>query len=267
VKFRNGEGILFEIGDSVKESLESRKRLVSKEKLIYSMAQARKPFDFSQHLLSATTAIIAEVKFRSPSQGDLTDQLDPLAVAESYLKNGATALSVLTEEKYFKGSLSYLKAIRQKFPQCHLLMKDFIIDEYQLLEGKLAGADAVLLIVALLAEEKLIELYDCATTLGLSILVEVHNENELEIARRLNARLIGVNNRDLKTLKISLETSRHLIGHAPKGALMVCESGLETADQIKEMKSLGFRGFLMGSSLMKTGRPGETLADILREIP
>jgi indole-3-glycerol phosphate synthase len=144
-------------------------------------------------------------------------------------------------------------------------MKDFVIDEYQLAEAVVFGADCVLLIVALLDETKLKELYSRAVSFGLSVLVEVHDEAEMKVALELKAPMIGINNRNLKTLKISLDTSRNLARLAPKATVLICESGIEKASEISEMQQLGFSGFLIGTSLMKTSDPGKALSQLLTE--
>jgi indole-3-glycerol phosphate synthase len=230
--------------------------------------EARRPFDFKERLRGGVK-VIAEVKFRSPSQlesGHESSVENALKIAGSYLQAGASALSILTEEDHFNGSLKYLQAIRTSFPESFLLMKDFVIDEYQLLEAAVYGADCVLLIVALLDDEKLKLLHAHAQALGLSVLVEVHDKAEMERAIRLRASLIGINNRNLKTLQISLDTSRELASLPRKKAVLVCESGIEKASEVLEMKALGFSGFLIGTSFMKTGDPGEALANLRKEV-
>jgi indole-3-glycerol phosphate synthase len=207
--------------------------------------------------------VIAEVKLASPSEGDIAPGADPVAVAGEYLAAGAAALSILTERDFFKGSPDYLRAIRARFPDALLLMKDFVVDELQLDIAREIGADAVLLIVALVGPERLPALLAAARERGLSVLVEVHDEAELAIAARSGARLIGVNNRNLKTLAVSLDTSERLASLAPKGATLISESGISTGDDVKRLGRLGFHGFLVGTSLMKTGKPGAALAKLL----
>ncbi|MGE3726497.1 MAG: indole-3-glycerol phosphate synthase TrpC [Candidatus Sericytochromatia bacterium] len=210
-------------------------------------------------------SVIAEVKLASPSKGLIAPDLDPVNVAGQYLQNGAQALSVLTEPEYFKGDLAYLAAIRQAYPQARLLMKDFILDPYQLYQGRLAGADACLLIVAMLSRADLQALYQQARELSLTPLVEVHNAQEMQIALELGADLIGVNNRNLKTLEIDLQTSRLLAQHLPAGITLICESGLSTGHDLNAAKSWGYHGFLIGSHLMASGQPGAALAALLAE--
>lgn len=202
--------------------------------------------------------IIAEIKRASPSKGIINDSIDVAETARSYELGGACAISVLTEEDRFKGSLEDLKMARAVI-QIPILRKDFVFDEFQIQEAKHSGADVVLLIVAMLDDKKLADLYNFADGLGLDVLVEVHTLEELERAKKLNAKIIGVNNRDLHSFKVSLDVSRELIKHAPKDAFLICESGLSTKDEILEMKNLGFSGFLIGETLMRSANITEEL--------
>ena len=195
--------------------------------------------------------IIAECKRRSPSKGTIRADIDPPSLARAYERGGAVAISVLTEEDYFSGSLADLAAIRQvtKLP---LLRKDFVVDEYQVYEAAAAGADALLLIVAALSDAQLKLLRGVAEDeLGLDALVEVHSGNELSRAVAAGARLIGVNNRDLRTFDVSLETSVNLARAAPAGVMLVSESGLATRADVLRLHAEGFQGFLIGESLMR----------------
>ena len=209
--------------------------------------------------------VIAEVKLASPSQGAIAPHLSPVEVAAQYLGAGAAALSVLTEPDWFQGSPEYLRLIRQQFPEALLLMKDFFVDPWQVELAAHLGADAVLVIVALLGQERSEMMIRKALDTGLTPLVEVHTLPELEVALACGAQLIGVNNRNLKTLKISLDTTRELIPHVPAGRTIICESGLARGQDLAEMAAAGCHGYLIGTSLMKTGQPGEALATLLRE--
>ena len=198
------------------------------------------------------TNIIAEIKRASPSKGVINDTIDVAEMARKYRDGGAAAISVLTEEDYFKGSLDDLIAVREAF-DLPILRKDFIVDEFQVFESAAAGADAMLLIVAALEEPQLSGLYDLITDdLGMDAIVEVHTPFELETAARIGAKIIGVNNRNLQTLEVSLDFSRELIPFRPSGALMIAESGISTVEEIEELKSLGYDGFLIGESLMRS---------------
>ncbi len=210
--------------------------------------------------------IISEIKFSTPSAGVIYHgKQDHLAIAADYIDAGASALSILTEPDYFQGNIDFIGEIRARHPDVHLLMKDFVITKKQIGQALLQGANAILLIVALLEPAELKELYEVAIKQGLTPIIEVHNETELELALRLSPEVIGINNRCLRTLKVSLDTARSLIKKIPDGCHAVCESGIAHASQIQEMQGLGFRGFLMGSSLMQCQNPGLALSKLYRE--
>jgi len=204
------------------------------------------------------TNIIAEIKRASPSKGTINDAIDVAETARIYEAGGACAISVLTEEEFFKGSLDDLRRARSAV-NLPILRKDFIVDEFQILEAADAGADAILLIAAALQFENLKDFQTLARDLGLDALVEVHTQAELKAATEVGAKLIGVNNRDLRSFKVSLDVSRDLIRSRPPEALMVAESGLSTKNEIVELKSLGFDGFLIGETLMRSGNAAQTL--------
>jgi len=196
--------------------------------------------------------LIAEVKKASPSKGVIRADFDPVAIARAYENGGAACLSVLTDETYFQGSLSYLAAIREAV-SLPLLRKDFVIDPAQIYEARIGGADAVLLIVAAIpSAARLAELRHVAETIGLDALVEVHDTAELEIAAASGARLIGVNNRDLRTFDVRLEIAETLIPTFPAGSIAVAESGIFTMDDLKRMAQAGAHAVLVGESLMRT---------------
>ena len=206
--------------------------------------------------------IIAEFKRRSPSKGSINSVADPAATAQIYEAAGAAAISVLTEEDYFDGSLDDLQSVREA---CGLpvLRKDFIFDEYQVYESAAAGADALLLIVAALDDETLVRLRQVAEDeLGMDTLVEVHNQDELDRAVAAGARLIGVNNRNLHTFEVSVATSHLLARAAPKNAILVSESGL-TPEEVPELQMVGYRGFLVGETLMRARDPAKAIRDLI----
>jgi indole-3-glycerol phosphate synthase len=225
--------------------------------------------------------LIAEVKKASPSLGVICPDFDPVRIAKEYEAAGASCLSVLTDEQFFQGSLEYLKAIRAAV-RLPLLRKDFIIDERQILEAIQWGADAILLIVAILTDEQLTHFHALADAAGLTVLVEVHDEAELERALKCGARLIGVNNRDLKTFKVDLATTERLAvlltellapsdgetchftlgGRAPS-LLLVAESGIHTRADVERLKACGARAILVGESLMKTGNIAAKAGELL----
>lgn len=195
--------------------------------------------------------IIAEIKRASPSKGVINANFEIKTVADAYEVGGAAAISVLTEPEYFGGSVDDLQTAARAV-SIPILRKDFIIDEYQVYEAAVAGADAVLLIVAGLPEKQLVRLMNITQDeLGMDALVEVHTVDELKMSKNAGARIVGVNNRDLKSLEVSLDVSRRLIEYRAEGALMVSESGIGTAGEIAELSTLGFNAFLIGETLMR----------------
>jgi len=217
---------------------------------------------FAKSLKGPGRRIIAEVKRASPSKGLIREDFDPLAIALEYASHGASAISVLTEERFFQGSLLYLERIHGAV-SLPLLRKDFILDPYQLTEAKSYGADGVLLIAALLDPALMGELREQAAALALDTLIEVHGEAELEAALRAGADLVGINNRDLKTFEVDLATTERLAPLVPAGVPAVCESGIDGVEQIRRVEKLGIHVFLIGESLMRAPRPGEKLQELL----
>jgi len=209
------------------------------------------------------TNIIAEVKRRSPSKGIIREDFDPLAIAASYVAGGAAALSVLTEEDFFGGSLDFLKAIRASHPEIPLLRKDFIFDEFQLLESRDAGASAVLLITAILGDELLRDLIAESARQGLDALVEVHTAAELQRAVAAGADIIGVNNRDLIDFTVTLDTSVRLAQLAPSNAVLVTESGITSGPDVAILSGSGFSAFLVGEHFMRATDPGAELKSLV----
>ena len=207
--------------------------------------------------------IIAEFKRASPSVGTIRADLSPADVARDYQQGGACAISVLTEEEHFAGSIADLTAVRSS-THLPVLRKDFIVDAIQVYEAAVAGADAILLIVAALDDDSLGELRKVAEDeLGLDALVEVHTSDELRRAVNTGAKIIGVNNRDLQTFEVSLNTSERLIAETPQNSIMISESGLHDPEQLRRLRALGFRGFLIGEGLMRAKNPGIALRDLL----
>jgi indole-3-glycerol phosphate synthase len=206
--------------------------------------------------------VIAECKRRSPSKGVLRASYDPVGIARGYSANGAAAISVLTEPTFFDGSLDHLQSVRAAV-DLPLLRKDFIVSEYQLLEAKAAGADAVLLIVSALRPDELKMLRRRAQELDLDVLVEVHDADELRTAIDVGASLIGVNNRNLRTLEINPTVSYQLIALIPKDVVSVSESGIRTPDDLRQLGTLGYRGFLVGERFMTAPDPGAALGELM----
>jgi indole-3-glycerol phosphate synthase len=206
--------------------------------------------------------VIAECKRRSPSRGVLRADYDAASIARAYESAGAAAISVLTEPTFFDGSLADLAAVRAAV-ELPVLRKDFVVSEYQLLEARAAGADAVLLIVAALARGDLRRLLKQAAALGLEALVEVHDRGELDVALDAGAALVGVNNRNLRTLAVDVRASEDLIARIPSGVVSVSESGLKSAGDLARLGRLGYRAFLIGERLMTDPDPGGALRRLL----
>lgn len=205
--------------------------------------------------------VIAELKKASPSKGVIREQFDPAELARSYQSGGATCLSVLTDVNFFAGSDDNLSRAREA-TELPVLRKDFIVDPYQVYEARAIGADCILLIVSILSASQMDSLYQIASSLNMDVLVEVHDADELEKALVLSPALIGINNRDLKTFEVDLNTSRDLAGLVPEDTLVITESGIETQADISRMQQYGVRGFLIGETFMKAADPGEKLRQL-----
>ncbi len=237
------------------------------ERELEKQAMARNPRPFRQALLEAAKrgpAIIAELKKASPSKGVLRGTLHVASLALGFEQAGAAALSVLTEEDYFQGSIANLHeaAAASRLP---CLRKDFIVDRVQILEARAAGADAVLLIIGAMTPAEFTHLYGQAQDIGLEVLCEIHDENELGLARTIGANLIGVNNRDLHTFQVDVNTAVRLAPSLPQGAVRVAESGIQTGADLKMLRQAGYHAFLIGESLMKSAAPDEELRRLIAE--
>lgn len=257
--------------------------IVAATRRIVEVREAREPFDALRdrvegqqgrpgHQFRAALErpdrlnVIAECKRRSPSKGVLRQEYDPVPIASGYAAAGAAAISVLTEATFFDGSLDHLRAVRAAV-SIPILRKDFVVSEYQVLEAKAAGADAILLIVAALTPQELRSLAASAARWGLDALVEVHNAEELSIALEAGAAIIGVNNRNLRTLTVDVAASETLIARIPKAVVSVSESGLRTSDDLVRLRQLGYRAFLVGERFMTAADPGAALRDLLSGVP
>jgi len=231
--------------------LEKRKKDLPLADVKMAALRQPPPLDFALALQGQNLKLIAEVKKASPSKGIIRQDFDPVAIASIYCRSGAAAISVLTEEKYFLGKLEYLRDIKN-IPGNYLplLRKDFLHDPYQIYEARAWGADAVLLIAAILTPTRLKELLLLATELGMAALVEVHNEKELETALNLEVRIVGINNRDLNTFKVDLNTTFRLKPLIPDNIIVVSESGIHTRDDVLKIKTLGINAVLIGEALM-----------------
>jgi indole-3-glycerol phosphate synthase len=229
------------------------------EKKRERLREARSSHAFRSALQKDGINIIAEFKRRSPSKGMIREGANPSDIARAYQAGGAVAMSVLTEEDYFAGSLDDLRQVKAVV-DLPVLRKDFIVDEYQVYESAAAGADAILLIVAVLDDEELLRLRRLAEDgLYMDALVEVHTSDEMKRAAACGAKLIGVNNRDLRTFEVSLDTSLRLAREAPAETVLISESGLKNSDDLRRLYDAGYRGFLIGETLMRADDPEQAL--------
>ena len=256
------EGILGRIVEARQKSIAHRKRVLPQVALKLAAQKAAPPRDFAGALRRDDLNVIAELKKASPSCGMLREDYAPGALAANLSRGGAAALSVLTEEEFFFGSLGDLKEA-SKAAQIPILRKDFIVDPWQVWETRAAGADSFLLIVAILNDATLGELLELGRSLGMEALVEVHSREELSRAAAAGARIIGVNNRDLRDFRMHLETSIELIDDISEDCIAVSESGLRTREDLERLRRAGFDAFLIGEHLMKGTNPGESLRVLL----
>ena len=246
--------VLDEIVAGVRTDLAARQSRVSLADLRAALADVDPPRDPMPSFTAPGTSVIAEVKRASPSKGALADIADPAELARAYERGGAAAISVLTERRRFGGSLQDLAAVRAAVAT-PLLRKDFVVSDYQLVEARAAGADLALLIVAALDDDQLRRLHDLAGELGLTVLVEIHDEAEGERAVRLGAELIGVNARDLRTLEVDDQVFGRLAGQLPAEAVLVAESGISGPADVRRFASQGAQVVLVGEALVKHGDP------------
>lgn len=232
-----------------REELEQRKKSLPLSTLKERITRRQTPLDFASALRSVNTHLIAEIKRASPSRGVLCLDFNPVELAKTYDHCGAAAISVLTESNYFQGSIDHVTAIREKV-RLPLLRKDFIFDPYQVYESAAYGADALLLIVAILSQEQLGEFLSLSRQLGLNCLVEVHNEDEVERALLSGAEIIGINNRDLNTLKVDINTTRRLRPLITQGRIVVSESGISRRSDVEKLREWGVNTVLVGEALV-----------------
>lgn len=256
--------ILDEIVAAKLQELKNSKQKVPERLLLQELPEEAPPL-FSAAFQEEKLNIIAEIKYQSPSRGVFPCLLRPTEVAGQYISAGAVGLSILTEKKYFSGAPEHLKSVRREFPQIPILRKDFLFDPYQVLEARVWGASAVLAIVACLQPAQLIGLLSSAREGFLDVLVEVHNAKELETALESGAKIIGVNNRNLKDFSVDIRTSFEIARLLEKeqGYCLIAESGLSERNQLLELQDAGFQGFLIGSHFMNNQNPGELLAKLV----
>lgn len=254
--------ILERISAHVRAETETRRKERPPESLKDTPLYHRERRGFRRVLSRPGRHVIAEVKRTSPSQGVIREDFDPLAIASRYEASGATALSVLTEERFFNGSLAYLSGIAATV-SLPLLRKDFTLDPYHLVEARGFGADAVLLIAAILEEREMAALQAEARSLSLDVLVEVHSQTELETALNIGASMIGINNRNLHTFEVDLGVAEALLPGIPAEVLAVCESGIKDVEHVERLEAAGGKVFLVGETLMRSPDPGVKLAELL----
>jgi indole-3-glycerol phosphate synthase len=250
------------IVDHKVQELEQRRRERPLRALTTAPLFAPARRDFAAALIAPGRRVVAEVKRASPSLGRIRDDFDPVAIAAGYTAAGAAAISVLTDERFFEGSLDYLSAIRGAV-DVPLLRKDFLFEPYQVYEARAAGADAFLLIAAILRTEIIRELVALGRELEMTALVEVHTHEQLARALAAGATVIGINNRDLDTFVTSLETGLDLLGQVPAGHTVVIESGLKTDADLRRFEAAGVRAFLIGETFMRAADPGASLRELL----
>ncbi len=243
------------------DEVAAAKQRVPLEQMRAQAEQAAPALDAISALRRDTVALVAEVKHASPSRGVLIDPFEPVQLAQTYAGNGAAMLSVLTDEAFFKGRIDYLRQIRSAVA-IPLLRKEFILDAYQVYEARAAGADAVLLIVAALTDAQLSDLHTLITELGMTALVETHHETEMQRALALGAKLIGINNRDLKTFDVDLQTTARLAAMVPGDVTLVAESGMKSAADVATMGELGAHAVLIGEGLVTAPDIAQAVRDM-----
>lgn len=254
--------ILSDIIEEKRRVIEEAKRLKPQEELIKEIGDIPVRSAFKKNISRPHHVnLIAEIKKASPSKGIIRADFNPARIASTYQANGASAISVLTDERFFEGKLEYIKTVKEHV-SLPVLRKDFIIDEYQIYESAAAGADAILLIAELLSASELTGFYSCATSLGLDVLVEAHSEEDIEKALAANADIIGINNRDLHTFKVDLGVTQKLLRMIPASKVRVSESGIKTYEDVMFLKSMGINAVLIGEAFMEA----EDIAAKMREI-
>lgn len=255
--------------NALEKIIEHKRKEVEERKMLYPLPLLKKSVYYNSQTVSLSkylkredkNGIIGEIKRHSPSKGYLNKYVNVERTSIGYMQAGASALSVLTDTEFFKGTSEDLK-IARKFNFCPILRKDFIIDEYQIFESKSIGADAILLIAAVLSETEIEKFANLAHSIGLEVLLEIHDEEELEKMYE-GVDVIGVNNRSLKTLKIDINTSFQLANFIPSKFLKISESGIESPETIQQLREVGYSGFLIGSHFMKHPRPEQACRDFI----
>lgn len=255
--------ILSEIIEKKRKGLEKAKAAKPLEDIIKELEGAPRPHRFAKAISREHHInLIAEIKKASPSRGVLSREFDPVKIASTYKMNGASALSVLTEEKFFLGSLEHIKKVKGAV-DLPILRKDFIVDPYQIYESSLYGAEAILLIADILSEKELKDFYALSKKLGLDAVVEVHNEEDLKKAFDIDAKVIGINNRDLHTFDVDLAVTTRLIKSVPEGKIVISESGIKSHEDVMFLKSLGVAAVLIGETFMVAPDIGAKVRELM----
>ena len=258
--------ILDDIVEHKKTEVETAKKNKSLDEIISGIDEVGNARDFYTKCTETSgVKLICEIKKASPSKGVISRNFNPVEIAKSYEKNGAFAISVLTDEKFFMGSLDYLSQVSRNV-SVPVLRKDFTIDPYQIYEARYYGADIILLIVSILDLSRIRVFQDITSSLGMSSIVEVHNEKELELALEAGSKIIGINNRDLKTFEVDLKVSEHLAGSIPEGVIAISESGIKTPDDIHRLEKAGINTFLIGETFMTGESPGLELKKLINSL-
>ena len=257
--------ILTEITDYKRANLPKNRQELTTDQLPALRAKHPPRLGFLRQLETHSPAVIAEIKRASPSKGVIRENYMPVEIARSYAAHNAACLSILTDEKYFGGCDSHLTDVRQD-SRLPILRKDFIVDPSQLVESLELGADCVLLIVATLTQTELQSFHEIARELGLDVLIEVHDEHELDLALECDPLLIGINNRNLKTFETTIDTTFSLLPKIPQGVLVVSESGIHTSTQVDELRDAGVDTFLVGEAFMRQTNPGKALTELFGAI-
>jgi indole-3-glycerol phosphate synthase len=256
--------MLKEIIANKRFEIDIQKQHVSLKQLQNELTDTKPLRSMRTALIESASGIISEFKRRSPSNGWIKEDAEIDKIIPAYTQAGAAALSILTDEKFFGGNLKDIRKVRM-LTNIPILRKDFVIDEYQLYQAKIAGADAILLIAAILERGQCEELAGKAHELGLEVLLEIHHDNELSYTT-FDIDMIGINNRNLKTFHTNVEISFQLAGQLPQNVLLVSESGISNPGTVKKLRIAGYRGFLIGETFMKTENPGDTLMDFITQL-
>lgn len=260
---KKADDILSGIIANKRFEIDFQKQSIPMEQIQENLPEARSKRSMKAALLNSSSGIIAEFKRKSPSKGWINPTASVDEITLSYERNGASALSILTDEKFFGGTLRDIRNVRTQI-HIPILRKDFIIDEYQLYQSKIIGADAILLIAAALTPDKCRALTEKAHELDLEVLLEIHNESELDYIRK-DIDMIGINNRNLGTFHTDVQNSFRLASQLPQDAVLVSESGISQAETVKELRASGFKGFLIGETFMKEAHPGKSLKHFIAQ--